>query len=720
MTSHAPRLDPATPLLALGMVSLDIETTGLNVAEDRIVQIGAVRMRGAEVLADQTFNMLVKPGVNIPEVASRIHGLTDADVADAPGVAEALARLAKFLDGAVVVGHSVQFDLAVLRYEAARHGVAWIDPPRWLDTELIASMLIPGRLDLSMEAAALGFGTTITGRHTAIGDAMAAAEILAAMLAPLRELHIRTLAELETYQRRPRELMARRERAGWFSTPGTGAHFAGAETLSDVQKAVDTFLYRHRLADVMGRPPYTIPPSATLVEAAAAMHDHSIGCLVVEPLAAGGGGFLSERDLTRALATKGAKAGALQVSDVMTPAVISVPEVTPLYRALGLMARRNLRSLVATGPDGAVSGVFTLRALLRERALAALSVGDGIDAAENSAELAEVQAELPGLAAALLADGLEAPRIAAIISAEGRAMTARAGELAEQRMVSAGRGAAPATYCLLVLGSGGRGESLLAPDQDNAVIVDDSYEGDLDSPEDWFTLWGGHLNRILDEAGIPLCKGKVMVRERAWRRTLSEWTAHVDGWVANAQPASLLNADIFYDFVPVLGDTALAVALREHAVAAARDAPLMIKALTEATGVHGQAAGAIGGLMGGFKKDERGRTDLKEGGLLALVTGARAMALAFGIEATATPERLTESNARAGLGGDSADAKLLIDIHAMVLRRILEQQIDDIRAGIPPTSAVDTGAMGRDERKVLKQAIDRLAMIDEMVRAVLK
>jgi DNA polymerase-3 subunit epsilon/CBS domain-containing protein len=685
-------------------VAPDTETTGLDVARDRIVQIGAVRGGG------EALDLLVNPGVPVPESASRIHGLSDGDLAGAPGTAEALAKLAGYMDGRVVVGHNIHFDLAVLRHEAARHGTDWAEP-RALDVALLAAALTPGRIDNSLDALALAQGIEVAGRHTALGDARAAAAIFAAMIEPLRERGIRSLAEAEAFQARPRALIERQEQAGWMARPGGAPDFAA--TGADAQKTVDGFLYRHRLADVMGAPPIAVAPDATLLETAAVMRTHGIGCVVAEPLTGGGGGFLSERDILYTLAERGPEAGALPVSEVMSRPVISLPQDTMLYRALGLMARKGLRYLAATAPDGSVSGVFTLRSLLRERALATLALGDRIAAAEGSAALAEVQAELPGLAAALLADGLDAREVAAIISAEGRAMTARAAELAEALMVAEGKGAAPTPFCLLVLGSGGRGESLLAPDQDNAVIVDDGYAGDLDAADDWFTLWAGHLNRLLDEAGIPYCKGGVMARERAWRKRLGGWCRQVDAWVANPKPENLLNVDIFFDFAPVLGDPALADRLRAHALDDAERARVLIRAMAEASGGHGGATG----LFGGFRKDDRGRTDLKGGALLTLVSGARVMALARHVAATATPDRLLQSAENAGAG--TSDARMLVEIHGMLLRLILTQQIADIRAGVPPSNAVDTGQLDRGQRKALKQALDRLALMDEMVRGVL-
>jgi len=409
-----PRIDAATPLVALDMVVLDTETTGLDVATDRIVQIGAVRMRGAGLREDESLSLKVDPGVPIPPESTRIHHLGDADVAGAPAAPEAMARLAGFIGGAVVVGHNIHFDLAVLRHEAARHSFEWREP-RALDLELIGAELVRGRVDNSIEVLALSYGVEVSGRHTALGDALVTARILVAMLEPLRQRGVRSLAEVEAFQRRPHELIEQQKKAGWFARPGERPDFlAAAEALPNVLRAIDSFIYRHRLADVMGAPPIAVSRQATLLETAAVMREHGIGCVVVEPLSGGGGGFVSERDVLYAFAGHGPEAAALPVRAVMTTPVISMPADSFLYRALGLMARRGLRYLAATGPDGAVSGVFTLRSLLQERALASLSLGDRIAEAESSATLAEVQAELPGLAGALLADGLTARQAAAI------------------------------------------------------------------------------------------------------------------------------------------------------------------------------------------------------------------------------------------------------------------------------------------------------------------
>lgn len=143
-----------TSLAALPAIALDLETTGLDVANDRIVQIGGVVMRGPIVLSAPRINTRVDPGLPMPPASTRIHGITDADVADAPRFPELLESLVDALAGRVVIGQNIRFDLAVLRHEAARTGAPWRDPPV-LDVAHLASALDRSLVDLSLESLAI-------------------------------------------------------------------------------------------------------------------------------------------------------------------------------------------------------------------------------------------------------------------------------------------------------------------------------------------------------------------------------------------------------------------------------------------------------------------------------------------------------------------------------------------------------------------------------------
>lgn len=705
----------ASPLIALESVVIDTETTGLDVRADRIIQLGGVRMNGADIELADAFDAVVDPGVAIPAASSRVHGLTDADMAGKPNLAQIIPTFSTFIGERIVIGHSIHFDLAMLRHESIRQGYAWTQP-RAFDVALIAAGLEPGLVDTSLESLAVGLGVELSGRHTAIGDALTTARVFAALQPRLLAAGVRTVGELESLCRKPSGLIAHQESAGWYDSAGKRPDFALGARRSGGQRAIDSFLYRNRLSDVMARPLIGVPPDASLQDAARVMADHGIGCVFID-FGDGEHGILTERDLLRALAN-GDDAKATAAGARATRPVLSAPADTHLYRALGLMARRNLRYLGVSDNAGRIEGVFTLRSLLRERALATLSVGDQIAEAERPRDLAKAQAALPALAAGLLEDGLDARAVAGIITAESRAMTARAAEISEKELLAAGLGPPPADFAVLVLGSGGRGESMLSPDQDNALVIADAYQGDLDSADDWFMRFSVRMNEILDRAGIPYCKGGVMAKNRPWRRRLGEWRAHVGTWAERPSPETLLNADIFYDFTPVhassLAGGGLAEQLRSDATAIAHRSLSMLRAMGEVAGSHKAPLGMFGRL----RKDDQGRVDLKAGGLLPIVSGARAVALRQGVSALSTPERLFGAASHAGRSEE--DAALLADIHGFLMRLILTQQVADINAGIPPSNKVSVASLNHRDHDQLKDALSRVELIQGMLRDLLQ
>ncbi|BBK38998.1 hypothetical protein STAQ_40760 [Allostella sp. ATCC 35155] len=203
-----------TALAELPLVSLDTETTGLAPATDRIVSVAAVRLHGDRIFRGAALDRLVRPGVAIPPAATAVHGIDDAMVAAAPPFAAVLPELTEFIGAAVVLGHNVGFDLAVIDAECARAGASWPRPPS-LCLFRLADALDPGRTDLDLDGLAARFGIPATGRHTALGDALLAAGIYQAMLPRLADLGIADWAALERFAARSRRATRMQAEAGW-------------------------------------------------------------------------------------------------------------------------------------------------------------------------------------------------------------------------------------------------------------------------------------------------------------------------------------------------------------------------------------------------------------------------------------------------------------------------------------------------------------------------
>ncbi|MGD2156646.1 MAG: helicase C-terminal domain-containing protein [Anaerolineales bacterium] len=145
------------------IISLDIETTGLDSENDAILEIGAVKFRDQRVEAE--WETLINPGRRIPPAITQLTGITDAMVRDAPAIQDVLDELSDFIGNDPILGHNIKFDLSFLRrYRILSYNDA-------LDTYEMAAVLLPnaGRYNLSALAQALGI--ILPATHRALDDA---------------------------------------------------------------------------------------------------------------------------------------------------------------------------------------------------------------------------------------------------------------------------------------------------------------------------------------------------------------------------------------------------------------------------------------------------------------------------------------------------------------------------------------------------------------------
>lgn len=693
----------ATPLFALEAAALDLETTSLDAAKALIVQFATVPISGGALDGGDACERLVDPGTAIPPRSTEIHGITDAMVRDARRLREHWRELTARLDNRVVIGHTIGFDLAVLAAEARRNGLPW-RRPRALCVRMLATVAAPSLASHSLDALASWLGLEIRDRHRALGDAEAAAHIFLALIPRLEALGIRTLAEAERATRGLTAEMDRHAGAGW-EPPSAGPG-------DDVLGSVDTYPYRHRVADVMASPPVVVTPDTTLRQAVDVMVGRAISSVFVTASGLPGQevgqyAIVTERDAMRRIADRGAAALDEPVGAIGSRPVLTIRENAFLYRAVGRMTRLGSRHLGVRSDAGALVGAVSARDLLKLRAGPAIALDDAIEEARSANDLAVAWATLPAVVRSLVAEDIDARVICQVVSEEIRSMTRRATALAEQAMLAGGKGGPPCPYAVMVLGSGGRGESLLVPDQDTALVFESGEPG---GPEDrWFAELAGHMADILDAGGIPYCKGGVMARNDDWRGSVTAWRDRIERWVRQSRPQDLLNVDIFFDQMPVHGTLALGTALFEAAFAAGRESATFAKLLGERLAGRASPLTMFGGLRG-----RDGRLDLKMHILFPVASTARILAIRHGIAERSTRARV-EGLIAQGIGNEIELAGLL-DAHVLGLALLLAQQSADIAAGLKPSSHVELSALSRRQRGELKAAVGRLQHVPTLLR----
>ena len=193
--------DLGTPLHAVTFVVVDLETTGGSANECAITEVGAVKVRGGEVLGE--FQTLVNPGSPIPAFIQVLTGISDGMVAQAPRIDTVLPAFLEFARGSVLVAHNAGFDITFLKAAAEATGQSW-PGFKVVDTVTLARQLVskdeaPNRRLGSLAAL---FGADTTPDHRALHDARATVDVLHALLARVGNVGVQTLEELASYSSR--------------------------------------------------------------------------------------------------------------------------------------------------------------------------------------------------------------------------------------------------------------------------------------------------------------------------------------------------------------------------------------------------------------------------------------------------------------------------------------------------------------------------------------
>ena len=466
--------------------------------------------------------------------------------------------------------------------------------------------------------------------------------------------------------------------------------------------------------DFASPPPPVVGPDATCAETVAAMNGaDSTSAIVVngdrQPV-----GIVTEQDVTRRIVFR-ADRGAT-IADVMTAPLQTVREDEYVYQAIARMRRADLRHMPVIGEGGRVSGMLHLDNALAAASDQLVARIDRLTHEGTPEGIRAVKAAQAEVAQQLLDEEVPATDVQQLLSHINRDIHRRLTELSLDEMRAEGRGAPPVDFDVLVMGSGGRGESFLYPDQDNGFILADYPDSEHGTIDGFFIDLAERLTRRLDDVGFPYCRGFVMATNPVWRKTLPQWLDQIDYWARNQSLVATQLSDIFFDFVPARGDGALAESLRRHITDVMPRHRDYLRAMYEGSADRGTVLGLFGRLrVEKAPGPNRGRLNLKHAGILPLVTAARLLALRQGIPAVSTLGRL---DALRDGGAVDADAhEYLTSAYRHICRLILRQQLVDFRDQRPVGNHVAPKSLSRRERALLVEGLRAIQGFRDSVRA---
>ena len=453
-----------------------------------------------------------------------------------------------------------------------------------------------------------------------------------------------------------------------------------------------------RLGTLPRKTPLAVGPATSLADALGQMHQQRVGSVLVVDEAGAPQGILTRHDILGRV-TLPQRPLTTAIATVMSQPLQCLSTAQTLQEAVLLMSRHGIRHVPIT-EDGRLVSIVSERDLFALQRLSLKQVSTQIRAAADLPALQAVAGQIRRLAGQLMGQGVQARQITELISHLNDLLTERLVQITAQR-----HGLDLARACWLAFGSEGRGEQTVATDQDNGLVFD-SDDPDRDRPA-WLAL-AQEVNQGLDACGYPLCKGQVMAGNPALCLNVAEWLQRFGHWIEHGAPEDLLAASIYFDLRPVAGQVALAAPLSEMIQREASQVPRFLKQLADNALRQRPPINWRGGVAT-TEVDGRAVIDLKLQGTALFVDAARLLALAQGLPALGTRERLEA--AAPGLGVAPAESEAWVGAFEFLQGLRLQVQMAPAAAGAVSganPNLLDVAALNDIDLRMLKESL-RLA-----------
>lgn len=452
----------------------------------------------------------------------------------------------------------------------------------------------------------------------------------------------------------------------------------------------------------------TAHPSVSLRQAARTMTRNKVSCLVLVPERPGKepvAGIITDRDLRKRAIARGLPL-TTPVSKIMSREVVTHQDQDLAFEAMLTMMRHNLHHLPILDNDTPI-GVISVSDLIQYASHGSVFMVGDIRRKKSVDELAAMTEGIRQLFVQLVNQGANSHTIGAALARIGVSMSQRLLELAEKQM-----GPPPVPYCLVALGSMARDELTLVTDQDNAFVIDDSFEPDIHDA--YFLKLAQFLSDGLARCGFPYCTGGIMATNAQWRQPLSAWKACFSGWIDRPDPEALLHASIFFDLEGIYGETGFARLLRHHIRDRAKDSPQFLACLARNALSRNPPLGFFRKFVLEPDGEHKNTFNLKRRGTAPISDLVRVHALACGITRRNTVNRLQEIK-KTNLLTDGAGDELLDALELISMVRI-RHQARKVESGREPDNNVSPERLSAFERRHLKDAFKIVAQAQSFLR----
>ncbi|MGY5612521.1 DUF294 nucleotidyltransferase-like domain-containing protein [Vibrio brasiliensis] len=409
-------------------------------------------------------------------------------------------------------------------------------------------------------------------------------------------------------------------------------------------------------------------------------------------------GIITDRDLCTRVLAQGLNPND-DVASVMTTEVISLDHNAYVFEAMLTMLRYNVHHLPVL-KDKQPIGVIEATDIVRYESQNSLLLVSSIFQQQSIDELSVLSEQVKDSFVRLVNEDANSHMVGSAMSVIGRSFKQRIIELVEQEL-----GEPPIPYCFVALGSMGRDEQLLVTDQDNAIILDNTFV--KEKHDDYFAQLANRVCEGLDKCGYSYCTGDIMATNPDWRMTRTEWEECFADWIDDPNPKALLNASIFFDLDGVYGRLKWAEQLSGFIVRRARRNNRFLACLARNAMNRTPPLGFFKSFVMEKDGQHKNSINLKRRGTAPLADLIRVHALAVGSRSKNSFERLDDIH-EAGIlpKGKARDLRDALEFISIV--RIRHQALD-VENEIEPDNNIEPENLSDFERRNLKDAFQILS-----------
>ncbi|EOG3622335.1 DUF294 nucleotidyltransferase-like domain-containing protein [Pseudomonas putida] len=467
------------------------------------------------------------------------------------------------------------------------------------------------------------------------------------------------------------------------------------------QRAVETLGTQYSLNTPLGelamRHPVVCSGDTSLREAVRLMHEQQVGSIVVVDPQRYPTGIFTLRDLRQVVAAEDADLGA-PIDRHMTAKPFYLSPQASAFDAAMAMTERHIAH-VCLVENRRLCGVVSERDLFSLQRVDLVHLARTIRHAPRLDTLVSLRGEISQLVERMLAHGASSTQITQIITLLNDHTVCRVIELA-----LAERGDPGVPFSWLCFGSEGRREQTLHTDQDNGILFEAIDKAEADAIRARLLPLAQYINQCLAQCGFTLCKGNVMAGNPDLCLSRSEWARRFAGFVREASPENLLGSSIYFDLRVVWGDEQGCEQLRQGLLQQVADNRIFQRMLADNALRQRPPVGRLREFVLTRQGNDKAATlDLKVQGLTPFVDGARLLALANGIGACNTLERLRQLVAKGVI--EPLDGAAYEEAYHFIQQTRMQQHQRQTRDNLPYSNRLDPDNLNHLDRRILRESL---------------